>query len=242
MYNIMKSDPLLSQLNLIYLLDTSSSMYGERINQLNVAMTEAIRVVEEVVKENEVQIFIRVVEFNSVAKWLIGDTCHGVEHVDWKPLRAGGATDTAGAIDLARSVMSRNYLGPSYYCPIVILITDGESNDPQETAEAVARLKVCLNNSMNPKMDKIIRIAIGVTDANLTELNNFASVGHIKLEDGTMNENVPLVFNVDDIQILKDLLKSVTISSMVSSIGKGFGGEFDDTFVIRPTYEDIWDD
>ena len=32
------------QLNLIYLLDTSGSMVGEPINQLNVAMAEAVQV------------------------------------------------------------------------------------------------------------------------------------------------------------------------------------------------------
>ena len=53
-----------------------------------------------------------------------------------------------------------------------------------------------------------------------------------------MDENVPFVFNVDDVQMLKGLLKGVTVSSIASSIGGGVGGDGDDTPVITPTYED----
>ena len=226
------------QLNLIYLVDTSGSMYGEPINQLNVAMAEAVQVAEEWSMEMEVQLFMRVVEFNSVAKWLIGDTRRGVEHIDWMPLNANGGTDTAGAIDLARGVMHREFLGERNYRPIVILITDGESNDSQKTVEAVAKLKASLKSSTDPNKDKITRIAIGVTGANQTELTNFASIGNIEREDGTIEKNVPFVFNVDEVGILKGLLKGVTVSSIASSIGGGVGGDGDDTPVITPKYEE----
>ena len=226
------------QLNLIYLVDTSGSMYGEPINQLNVAMAEAVQVAEEAAMEMEVQLFMRVVEFNSVAKWLIGDTRRGVEHIDWMPLNANGGTDTAGAIDLARGVMHREFLGERNYRPIVILITDGESNDSQKTVEAVAKLKASPKSSTDPNKDKITRIAIGVTGANQTELTNFASIGNIEREDGTIEKNVPFVFNVDEVGILKGLLKGVTVSSIASSIGGGVGGDGDDTPVITPKYEE----
>lgn len=225
------------QLNLIYLVDTSRSMYGERINQLNVAMAEAVQVAEEAAMEKEVQLLMRVVEFNSVAKWIFGDTRQGVEHIDWVPLNANGGTDTAGALDLARGVMHREFLGERNYRPVVILITDGASNEPQKTVEAVARLKASLRSATDPSKDKIMRIAIGVADANQTELVNFASLGNIEREDG-IDKNVPFVFNVDDIGLLKGLLKSLTVSSIMSSIGGGVGGDGEDVPVISPTCED----
>lgn len=209
------------QLNLIYLVDTSGSMTGEPINQLNAAMGEAVTVAEEAANEKEVQLFMRVVEFNSVADWIFGDTENGLGHIDWKPLTANGGTDTAGAIDKATSVMHRKYLGERNFRPVVILITDGLSNDPQRTVEAVARLKSSLKSSTDPTKDKIIRIAIGVTGANQDELNNFASIGNIERPDGTVDENVPLVFNVDDVALLKGLLRGVTVSSIASSVGGG---------------------
>ena len=230
------------QLNLIYLVDTSGSMYGEPINQLNVAMAEAVQVAEEAAMEKEVQLLMRVVEFNTTSHWLFGDTHHGVEHIDWMPLTPNGATDTAGAIDLACSVMHREILGERNYRPVVILITDGMSSDPQKTVEAVAKLKASLKSSTNPNKDKITRIAIGVTGANQTELTNFASIGTIEREDGTLDENVPFVFNVDDIGLLKGLLKGVTVSSIASSLAAGVGGDSDDVPVIVPTYEGDADD
>ena len=234
------------QLNLIYLLDTSGSMYGEPINQLNVAMAEAVQIAEEAVKEKEVQLLMRVVNFNSTAQWIFGDTQHGVEHIDWVPLKENGGTDTAGAIDLARSVMHREFLGERNYRPVVILITDGLSNDPVETRNAIARLKSSLKSSTNPSKDKITRIAIGVTGANQTELTDFASVGDIESEDG-LKENVPFVFNVDDISLLKSLLKGVTVSSIMSSIGAGVVGEEggEDKPVISPEppkEDDDWEE
>ena len=212
------------QLNLIYLLDTSGSMSGEPINQLNRAMAEAVQIAEEAARENEIQLIMRVVQFNSVAKWLIGDTRKGVEHIDWVPLDANGGTDTAGAIELARSVMHREFLGERNYRPVVVLITDGASNDPQKTIEAVAKLKSALKSSTDPNKDKIIRIAIGVTGANQDELTNFASVGNIVRDGGSKDENVPFVFNVDDVGLLKSLLKGITVSSILSSIADGPGG------------------
>ena len=229
------------QLNLIYLLDTSGSMSGEPINQLNAAMAEAVQVAEAAAKDKEVQLLMRVVEFNTVAKWLIGDKYNGVEHIDWAPLVANGGTDTAGAIDLARSVMHREILGERNYRPVVILITDGASNDPEKTVEAIAKLKSSLKSSKDPNKDKITRIAIGVTGANQTELTNFASVGDIERDDNTIDKNVPFVFNVDDVELLKGLLKGVTVSSILSSIGEGVDGNGADAPVITPVPEEEGD-
>lgn len=214
------------QLNLIYLLDTSGSMTGERINQLNVAMSEAVQIAEETAREMEVQLFMRVVEFNSTARWLFGDKQYGVEHIDWAPLSAAGGTDTAGAIDMACGVMHREFLGIRNYRPVVILITDGESNDPVATVAAAERLRTSLKSTKTPNADKITRIAIGVEDANQTELTSFASVGDIKRGED-LEEDVPFIFNIDELDLLKSLLKSVTVSSIVSSVGAGAGGADD---------------
>ena len=225
------------QMNLIYLLDDSGSMTGEAINQLNVAMAEAVQVAEEAAREREVQLRMRVAEFNSTARWIIGDTRTGVSHIDWKPLTANGATDTAGAIDLARGVMHREFLGERNFRPVVILITDGGSSEPEKTARAIQDLKNSLKSRSDPSKDKIIRIAIGVSGANQEELRMFASLGNIERPDGTMEENVPLVFNVDDIALLKSIVKGLTQSSITSSITTGTG-EGDDTPIINPTIEE----
>lgn len=231
------------QLNLFFLADTSISMDGEPINQLNVAMAEAVQVAEDAAKEKEVRLNMRVVQFDTDAKWIIGNEQHGVEHIEWTPLTAQGTTNTAAALDLAAGVMHRKYLGVRNYRPVVILITDGQSNEPQKTLDAVARLKNSLKSSTDPNKDKIMRIAIGVKGANESELRGFASVGNIEHEDGTMEEYVPLVFKVDDIAMLKGLLKNLTVSSILSSITGGTdGNRADDVPTISVTVDDGGED
>ena len=215
------------QMNLIYLLDTSGSMWNEPINQLNAAMVDALEVAKEAGIEKEVDVQVRVVQFSTSAQWIVGkeDVGERPQNITWKPMNADGGTDTAAAIDSARGVMHRKYLGVRNYKPVVILITDGCSNDREATKQAVDRLKASLKSSTGQAKDKIIRIALGVTGADRAELEYFASIGNIEHEDGTVEKDVPLVFDVSDVSLLKGILRSVTQSSIYSSINAGTAGE-----------------
>jgi uncharacterized protein YegL len=217
-----------SKINLFYLLDTSGSMSGERINQLNIAMVEALSIAEEVANEKEWDLAIRVIEFNNVAKWIIGDPMSGQRHIEWKPLTAQGGTDTAGAIKLVKEAMNSTFLGSRALTPVVILITDGESSKPAETIEAITELKNAIGSSSNTSEDKIMRIAIGVKDAKQIELENFASLGKI-FQNGVEQNNVPLVFNLNNVDDLKETLKMVTEKSIVPP--KEGGNRFGDWIV-----------
>ena len=154
----------------------------------------------------EIRLVMHVIEFNSHAKWLFGDREDGVSHIDWVPLIAGGSTDTAGAIRLAREVMRREYLGVRNFKPVVILITDGSSNDKQDTLAAIDELKSSLKSSINPTKDKIIRIAIGIgDDVDQEELAAFASTGDFEYQ-GEFHFGDPYVFNMDSIFSIKQIL------------------------------------
>ena len=228
------------QIHITYLLDTSGSMRGEKINCLNKAMAEAIDVAEKTAEQMEVQLRIRVIEFNNEARWICGtNEMKGLRRIDWKPLTASGHTATADAIRLAKRLMSRKYLGSQGYKPIVILITDGESDDPADTAAAVNELKASRRRPGRPNEDRIIRIAVGVSGANLEELKVFASIGDIIEDDGTRREYVPLVFEACNISLLSHLLKSLTVSSAVISLSEGTDAEGDCVTAIDLT-DDEW--
>ena len=47
--------------NIIFLLDTSGSMCGEKICKLNTLMAEAVNVAEEAAMKKEVQLFVPVI-------------------------------------------------------------------------------------------------------------------------------------------------------------------------------------
>lgn len=133
-----------SEMNIVFLVDTSASMVGIKIEQLNEFMTEAVEFAEEFAFKEGIRIPIRFIEFNAEAKWLYGDANKGVDHIAWSPLHANQNchTDTAQAINLARSIMSRKFLGCRPLPPIVVLVSDGLSNDLRETIEAIENLKL----------------------------------------------------------------------------------------------------
>lgn len=211
------------ELNMIFLLDTSGSMTGERINQLNVAMSEALNALEAAAIKEEIQLTIRVIEFNNYADWIIGKAEEGIDisevASEWKDLTAKAAgTNTADAIHKACESMHTKYLGTRNFHPIVILITDGDSNSPAETRAATKKLKTALKSDKNPEKEKVQCIAVGVIDANHDELVDFASIGNIEHADGSIEEDVPMVFHVDNVYELANLLKGIAVSSIFSTI------------------------
>ncbi len=221
-----------SCMNLVFLLDTSGSMAfggGQRINQLNTAMPIALDAARDAALEKEVDLFIRIIQFNSNASWVMGSTEAGVPINDacnnWKNLAASGGTDTAGAIRLARTAMRTKYIGTRNYHPVVILITDGESNDPNQTRQAIEELREALSGGNPNKKDKVWRFAIGVEDYNESELQDFAMIGTLEDELGTEQNNVPMVFKVDNVANLAKVLKNVTESSLYSVAAAGNTGE-----------------
>ena len=116
-------------LNIIFLLDTSGSMSGERINQLNHAMYDALTELSAVAVQAEADAFVRIVEYNSSVDWIVGDAKTGVKAEDaanaWRNLTANGGTDTAGAIRKCLEALHTKYLGERNRKPVVVLVTDG---------------------------------------------------------------------------------------------------------------------
>lgn len=205
-------------MSIVFLVDTSASMAGQKIDDLNRFMTDAVRIVEETARKMEIRIPIRVIEFNSEAKWLFGDAEDGVEHIDWISLYANTceSTNTSAATDLARSIMNRRILWERIFRPIVVLVSDGLSTDPQKTMDTIESLKYSLSGSVNPKKDKVRRISVCVSGSNENELIAFSSTEvktilsnwYIKNEDDLIRHN-PLVLRTEDIELFRGLLETL---------------------------------
>lgn len=216
------------RLNIIFLLDHSGSMGGARIAQLNHAMPDALLEMQKVATEEEAEVAVRVVAFGSTAKWYVGNAEKGVDigeiSGNWKELSAMGSTDTAGAIDLALTSLKTQYLGTRNYHPVVVLVTDGRSDDPEKTQKSIDKLKVAMAGSTGK--EKIIRIAIGVQDYYEPELKAFASTGTVDGVEGT-----PLVFKVDNVEQLSQCLKGIAVSSLYSAVNGAGDGEGDSIII-----------
>jgi len=219
-------------MNLIFLFDTSASMGfkgGVRINQVNYAMPDVLKAVRDFTTEESeipIDLKVRIAAFNDNAYWVMGNTDDGVDISEacenWNDLTAQGTTNTAGAIDLILPALTVQRMGKKNYHPIVILVTDGDSNDRSATQAAIERLRNAMTAHGN--LDKVWRVAIGVEDYNEAELLDFAMRGTVENDFGDEQHNVPMVFKVDNAQKLAKVLKNVTVSTLSSSIGAGTAG------------------
>ena len=222
---------LKKQWPIIFAVDTSGSMAGTRLSQLNNALQELTCMLKNVADQMEVKLSIRLIEFNTEARWLVGGLESGVDHLDILFSDASGGTNTADALKLVKNVMTYRYLGPCL-APIAILITDGYSINPQETAEVIEELKT----SAMGRRNKMVRVAFIIGDEIIPEVETFASLADEK----------PLVFKVNDLGHIPEieyfrntLLSQYFVHDHISP--------YDDVVQIisdanEPEWEDIWEE
>jgi uncharacterized protein YegL len=123
-------------LPVFYVLDTSGSMAGAPIEQLNRAMEETLDAVKQVAEHNgDAQVKIAVLSFNTIARWMQPAGPEDVEDFIWNDLSAGGLTYMGEALHELNSKLSKDEFlasatGGLY--PIIIFMTDGYANDSWE--------------------------------------------------------------------------------------------------------------
>ena len=213
-------------IHLFFLLDNSGSMSGAPIQTLNEAMVNTMSELKNEADRKEVTAMVHILSFNSSVSWLCNTTSEegiSVENINWTDIGATGGTDTAAAIRAILPGLSRKRLGHHAYRPIIVLITDGFSNDRSETQQAIQELNA---------RQKTINIAVGVSGYNPDELNDFASEGTVVYKDGMGNDirtvdGAKFIFSVADAQDLAHITQDVAISSLRSSVleQKSEGGE-----------------
>ena len=90
-----------------FVVDTSGSMAGQRLIQLNSALQELSNILESLAYQGDIQLSIRLIEFNTTARWVLGDAEKCEDHLDVHFSEASGLTNTGEALRLARSAMNR---------------------------------------------------------------------------------------------------------------------------------------
>lgn len=186
--------------NIFFLVDTSGSMIGQKIDAVNNAMQEAIPIVRDFAsKEASHKIQCSILEFNSGINWI-------TEHVDaedlqWIDLNASGGTSLGAAYTQLASKLTRNKGGVMAQhlnnAPIIILITDGYPTD-----DALAGLSLLKKNKW---FMAAVKIAIEITggDVDRKQLIDFT---------GTSELVIPV-----DSDRLKDELKNIAVKTMTNS-------------------------
>lgn len=158
-------------------LDTSGSMDGERMSELNAGLAEfinAVRADEFAAYSIEVGI---ITAGDSVEERLLFTAANDID--GFHPLAACGYTPLGGAVALALQRLNERkqlYLqaGVPHYQPWLVIISDGEPTDSWKEAAQQAR-------EMS-KNRKLVSLAVGVQGANLDTLGMFSSKAALPLQ------------------------------------------------------------
>jgi uncharacterized protein YegL len=152
-------------------------MTGEKIQQLNFAISDALPEMRNVASGNEnAQLLVRALTFSSGARWHVG-TPTPVDQFRWSDVTAAGVTDMGEALRLVADQLKMPPMETRALPPVLVLISDGQPTDDFNGGLAA------LDNE--PWGQKAVRIAIAIgQDADTTILKKFM---------GTRSELQPLV-------------------------------------------------
>ena len=163
-----------SQLPINLCLDTSGSMRGHSINELNAGM----RMFYDTVRNDSESRYvadISIVTFGCNGTQCIQDFAHVDERPAPPSLKAEGMTPMGEAVNLSLDMLDnrRNYykgVGVSYYHPWLVLMTDGDPNGVKaELSRAIGRTRDLVNHNKLV----VFPLAIG-NQANVKTLAQFS--------------------------------------------------------------------
>lgn len=170
-------------MTLFYMVDTSGSMAGKRIGEVNHAMQEVIQsdLPEISASNDDAEIKVAILKFSTDCEWITPESGPAdIENLYWNDLTAGGLTDLGHACKelnrrLSRSEFLKSQTGA--YAPVILLFSDGAPTDDWEGG--LRELK------QNNWFKHAIKIAIAVEDADEQVLAEFTGTSEavIKVQD-----------------------------------------------------------
>jgi len=131
---------------LFFLIDTSGSMGGTKIGEVNHAIGEVIPEIKKISAANaDAQIKIAVMQFSNGAEWLTNKNGpEEVENYTWRTINAAGITDMGAACKLLAKTLSTKEGGfmreaTGSYAPAIFLMSDGDPTDDFDEGLAVLK-------------------------------------------------------------------------------------------------------
>jgi uncharacterized protein YegL len=186
-FTVAKAKPL----PVVLLLDVSTSMQGNSINQLNAAVKEMISDFAAAEK-NELEILVSIITFG--AEVLLHTPYTSAKDIQGQDMTVSGRTPMGAAFSMAKAMIEDKETTPSRaYRPTIVLVSDGAPNDVWQQP-----LRELVNEGRSQKCDRMA-MAIG-SDASNSVLNEFIS--------GTENK----VFTAQDSSQIQEFFKFVTMS------------------------------
>lgn len=203
---------------IFFVIDTSESMRGKKIDDLNRVMREIIPELAGIGGSNT-ELKYAVLSFSSGCKWETSEPLIVDENNRWKDLEADGITDLGMAFEELTAMLSRKKFlkAPSLsYAPVIFLMTDGYPTD---------NYKKSLNILKQNNWYKYgIKVALGIGDY----------FNEAVLEEFT--ENKELVVKAANTSQLVKLVRTIAVtSSQIGSKSMSLVKDDEEEF----SYEDV---
>ena len=118
------------ELNLLFVIDNSGSMEGEKIGAVNNAIRDIMTIMPEIQEDtSDADIMISALTFSDKAKWVYSEP-QKVTDFKWKDIRTDGGTNLSKAYDELSKFLCRRSSGGKMpdiggVAPIIILLSDG---------------------------------------------------------------------------------------------------------------------
>lgn len=210
-------------LPIIYVIDSSGSMNGEKIASVNEAMKDAMDLLKDISAKNpDAEIKVGVLRFSSGAEWIKPLT--DLEDYYWNDIKAGGVTDLGSALNELNNKLSRSEFLKSdvgFCVPVIMFMSDGEPTDNYEKA-----LKNI--NETNKWFRHSTKIAIAVGDSAKTDVL------------AKIVGNIEAVVSVNDVETLKMLIKVASVtSSMINSKSRTSADSNNAVDIIQTTLNEL---
>lgn len=213
---------------LFFLIDTSGSMSGKKIQSVNDAIENVLPIIGEMSDENpDAEINIAAMKFSTGVDWVYNEPKEAKDFI-WQPVSPEALTSLGEACrELSRKLSRTNGFMPTstgsgYYAPAIILLSDGGPTDDFQGG-----LKVLKENSWFKNAIKVA-IAIG-DDADEDVLKDFTG----------SSEAVIKVHNID---ALKTMIRVIAVtSSQIGSKSSSAGDASKQEVVIKEITESVKD-
>jgi uncharacterized protein YegL len=202
-------------LDIIYVIDISGSMEGEKILSVNRAMHELeTELLSEAQRNPSASVNITVVTFGNDVAQIHGNRKVPIEDYSYSDITyVNGSTPFDKACNVLCDLLSEQHMDNKSYTPVVVLLSDGEPS---------YEYKEALNQFLNSKWGaKAIKYAIACgKDADINVLASFT----------TSNECVLSVNNA------KELIRAIKWTSSLVSKASNIGHTVDipDSVMTRP--------
>ena len=210
-------------MTLFYVIDTSGSMQGSKIGQVESALEEVMQTLQEISDESDdAEIKIAVLEFSTGARWITPEPV-SPEGYRFKSFEACGVTDMGAAFKELDKKLSRNEFlqtAAGAYPPVILLFGDGGPTDNWEGGLASLQ--------SNNWFKRAIKIAFAIgEDADKGVLARFSG----------SSETVLDVRNKDQLRLMIE--KASVITSVFASHSSTVDSDTDPVEISKKLAEEV---